>query len=115
MKRFRAVSLVALGVLVIGLASVALGVKEQPRPLEPPDDAVGRLPVSGPFVILQQGDTSWVQVHTDTLRLPLTQPDTREPSSCRRLENVPMSLSAFPLLVVRRGQQMQKGTLAGLR
>jgi hypothetical protein len=70
MKRFRAVSLVALGVLVIGLASVALGMKEQPRPLEPPDYAVGRLPVSGPFVILQQGDTSWVQVHTDTTYCP---------------------------------------------
>ena len=70
MRRFRVVSLVAFGVLVIGLASVALAMKEQPRPIEPPDYAVGRLPVSGPFVILQQGDTSWVAVHTDTTHCP---------------------------------------------
>jgi hypothetical protein len=38
--------------------------------MEPPDYAVGRLPVSGPFVILQQGDTTWVQVHTDTTYCP---------------------------------------------
>jgi hypothetical protein len=63
MRRFRAVSIVAVGVLVIGLASVALGMKEQPRPLPPPDRAVGNLPVAGPFVILQQGDTTWIQPH----------------------------------------------------
>jgi hypothetical protein len=62
MKRFRAVTFVALGVLLV--ASVALAMKEQPRPLEPPDYAVGRLPVSGPFVLFQQGDTTWVTVHT---------------------------------------------------
>jgi hypothetical protein len=38
--------------------------------MEPPDYAVGRLPVSGPFVLLQQGDTTWVQVHTDTTYCP---------------------------------------------
>ena len=70
MRRFRVVSLVALGVFVIGLASVALAMKEQPRPLEPPDYAVGRMSVSGPFVILQQGDTSWVAVHADTTHCP---------------------------------------------
>jgi hypothetical protein len=70
MRRFRVVSLVALGVFVIGLASVALATKEQPRPIEPPDYAVGRLPVSGPFVILQQGDTAWVAVHGDTTHCP---------------------------------------------
>jgi hypothetical protein len=70
MNRFRAVSLVVCGVLVIGLASAALGMKEPPRPYEPPDYAVGRLPVSGPFVLLQQGDTTWIQVHTDTTNCP---------------------------------------------
>jgi hypothetical protein len=70
MRRFRVVSLVALGVIVIGLGSVAFAMKEQPRPIEPPDYAVGRLPVSGPFVILQQGDTAWVQVHGDTTHCP---------------------------------------------
>jgi hypothetical protein len=70
MRRFRAVSIVAVGVLVIGLASVALGMKEQPRPLPPPDQAIGNLPVSGPFVILQQGDTSWVQPHVDDTCCP---------------------------------------------
>ena len=70
MNRFRAVSLVAFGVLVIALASVALGMNEEPRPMEPPDYAVGRLSVSGPFVILQQGDTAWVQVHTDEANCP---------------------------------------------
>jgi hypothetical protein len=70
MRRFKVVSLVAIGVFVIGLASVALAMKEQPRPIEPPDYAVGRLPVSGPFVILQLGDTTWVKVHTDTTHCP---------------------------------------------
>ena len=70
MKRFRAVSLVAVGVLVFGLASVALAIKEQPRPIPPPDAAVGRLSVSGPFVILQQGDTTWIQCHSDTTHCP---------------------------------------------
>jgi hypothetical protein len=64
MRRFRAVSIVAVGVLVIGLASVAVGMKEQPRPLTPPDEAVGRLPVTTPFVIVQQGGTTWVQPHS---------------------------------------------------
>jgi hypothetical protein len=70
MRKFRAVAIVAVGVLVIGLASVALGMKEQPRPLPPPDFAGGRLQLSGPFVILQQGDTSWVQVYSDTTHCP---------------------------------------------
>jgi hypothetical protein len=70
MRRFRVVPLVALGVLVIGLGSVALAMKEEPRPLEPPDYAVGRLPVSGPFVIVQQGGTTWVQPYPDTTHCP---------------------------------------------
>jgi hypothetical protein len=69
MRRFRVVSLVALGVVVIGLGS-ALAMKEQPRPVEPPDYAVGRLPSSGPFVLFQQGDTAWVQVHTNDTNCP---------------------------------------------
>jgi hypothetical protein len=70
MRRFRAVQIVVVGVLVLGLASVALGMKEQPRPLQPPDYAVGRLPMSGPFVLLQQGDTTWVTPHPDTSSCP---------------------------------------------
>jgi len=70
MRRFSAVSIVVAGVLVLGLASVALGMKEQPRPIEPPDYAIGRLPVSAPFVILQQGDTTWIQVYSDTTYCP---------------------------------------------
>jgi hypothetical protein len=71
MRRFTVVSLVALGVLVIGLGSVALAMKEEPRPIQPPNYAVGRLSVSGPFVILQQGgDTTWVKPHADTTHCP---------------------------------------------
>jgi hypothetical protein len=70
MRRFRAVQIVVAGVLVLGLASVALGMKEQPRPLQPPDYAVGKLPEAGPFVIVQQGGTTWVQPYPDTTYCP---------------------------------------------
>jgi hypothetical protein len=70
MRRFRAVSIVAVGVLVLGLASVALGMKEQPRPIDPPDYAVGRVEAAGPFVILQQGDTTWVTPYANELACP---------------------------------------------
>ncbi|MGQ9603695.1 MAG: FlgD immunoglobulin-like domain containing protein [bacterium] len=62
MRNLRAVLIVAV-VLVMGLAPVALGMREQPRPIEPPDYAIGRLSISAPFVILQQGDTNWVHVY----------------------------------------------------
>lgn len=65
MRNLRAVLIVA-AVLVLGLAPVALGMKEQPRPIEPPDYAIGRLSISAPFVLLQQGDTNWVQVYPST-------------------------------------------------
>jgi hypothetical protein len=70
MRRFRAVSIVAVGVLVLGLASVAVGMKEQPRPLPPPDEAVGKLPVTTPFVIVQQGGTTWVQPYPNDTYCP---------------------------------------------
>jgi hypothetical protein len=50
--------------------------KEPTKQLLPPDGAVGRLPVYGPFVILQQGDTTWVQPHVD----PGCPPDPSEMS-----------------------------------
>jgi hypothetical protein len=70
MKSFRAVWIVAFGVLVLGLASAALGMKEPVRPLPPPEEALGKLSVFGPFVIVQQGGTTWVQGHTDTTECP---------------------------------------------
>jgi len=68
MMRFRAISIVAVGVLILGLASVALGMREQARPLQPPEQAVGGIPTSGPFLMFQAGDTTWVQVYTETTR-----------------------------------------------
>jgi hypothetical protein len=70
MSRFGVVSIVAVGVLVLGLASVAVGSKQLARPLDPPDYAVGRLDGYGPFVILQQGDTTWVTPYADTTACP---------------------------------------------
>ena len=70
MMRFRAVSIVAVGVLVLGLASVALGMKEQARPLQPPAIGVGGVAVASPFVMVQAGDTTWIQVHADESRCP---------------------------------------------
>jgi hypothetical protein len=70
MMRFRAVSIVAVGVLVLGLASVALGMKEQAKPLRPPDRAVGAIPMASPFIMVQQGDTTWIQVHANESNCP---------------------------------------------
>jgi hypothetical protein len=44
--------------------------KPSTRPATPPGYAVGRTPVAGPFVILQAGDTTWVQVHVDGSHCP---------------------------------------------
>jgi hypothetical protein len=68
MMRFRVVALAAALVLVTAFA--AFGMKELARPLTPPDYAVGRVPVAGPFVILQAGDTTWVQIHTSENSCP---------------------------------------------
>jgi len=70
MMRFRPLFVVAVGVMVLGLASVALGMKEQARPLQPPDNAVGGMPMAMPFVIVQAGNTTWVQVHTNSTKCP---------------------------------------------
>jgi hypothetical protein len=70
MMRFRALSLVAVGVLVLGLASVAVGMKEQAKPMLPPANAVGGMSVAEPFLMLQAGDTTWIQVHASTSRCP---------------------------------------------
>ncbi len=69
MRNLRAVLIVA-AVLVMGFAPVAFGMKEQPRPIEPPDYAIGRLSISAPFVLLQQGDTNWVRVSTNPSYCP---------------------------------------------
>ena len=70
MMRFRPLVFVAVGVLVIGLASVALGMKEQARPLQPPATTVGGIPVAMPFVMVQAGNTTWVQPYTNTTYCP---------------------------------------------
>lgn len=46
MRRFRAVSIVAIGVLILVLVSVAFGMKEQARQLRPPEQYVGGVPIS---------------------------------------------------------------------
>ena len=70
MMRLRNVSRVALAVVIVGAASAALGMKEQVRPLGPPANAIGERPFAAPFVMLQTGDTTWVQVHSNNTRCP---------------------------------------------
>jgi hypothetical protein len=70
MRKSSAVQIVVVGVLILGLASVALGTKEMAKPLPPPDYAAGRLPIAGPFVILQQGDTTWVTPYDNDTYCP---------------------------------------------
>jgi hypothetical protein len=59
-----AVVLVAAGAIVFSVAANAPAMQESARPMPPPNYAVGRLPIASPFVILQAGDTTWIQVHT---------------------------------------------------
>jgi hypothetical protein len=68
MMRFGVLTLAAALLLVT--AFCAFGMKEQARPLPPPDYAVGRLSAAGPFVIFQAGDTTWVQVHANDTYCP---------------------------------------------
>jgi len=62
--------LVATGMILSGLATETLAYREPTKPVPPPDYAVGRLPMAEPFVILQAGDTTWVQVHTSDSYCP---------------------------------------------
>ena len=66
----RAVVLVAAGLIVLCMASYAPAMEKPARPMPPPDYAVGRLQIASPFVILQAGDTTWIQVHTDDSYCP---------------------------------------------
>ena len=68
MMRFGVVTLAVALVLLTAFA--AFGMKEPARSVPPPDYAVGRLPIAGPFLILQAGDTTWLQVHTDSTYCP---------------------------------------------
>ena len=56
--------------LILALTLPAFGRRPASRPAPPPDYAVGRVPIAGPFVILQAGDTTWVQVHTSEAYCP---------------------------------------------
>jgi len=62
--------LVAMGIILGGIAADSLASKQPAKPISPPDYAVGRSPMAGPFVILQAGDTTWVQVHDNSSRCP---------------------------------------------
>ena len=66
----RAVVLVAAGLLLFCVATRAPAIEKPARPMPPPDYAVGRLPISSPFVILQAGDTTWIQVHASDSYCP---------------------------------------------
>jgi hypothetical protein len=68
--RCKPLSFVAVAVLILGLASVALGYKEPGKLLLPPDRALGASPLASPFVIVEQGDTSWIQVHANDSYCP---------------------------------------------
>ena len=61
----------ALGIaLALALAFPLAARKPPARPSEPPDYAVGRVPEAAPFIILQAGDTTWVEVHTSGSNCP---------------------------------------------
>ena len=62
--------LVAAGLVLGSITSDVHASKEPAKPVSPPDYAVGRSPLAGPFVILQAGDTTWVQVHTNDSYCP---------------------------------------------
>jgi hypothetical protein len=65
------VSILTLAIpLILALALPALARRPASRPAEPPDYAVGRLPIAGPFVILQAAETTWVHVHTSETYCP---------------------------------------------
>ncbi|MGD9402504.1 MAG: hypothetical protein PVF95_09590, partial [bacterium] len=68
MMRFGVVTLAVALVLLTAFAAFAM--KEPVRSVPPPDYAVGRLPAAGPFMILQAGDTTWVQIHTNETYCP---------------------------------------------
>jgi hypothetical protein len=70
MLRVGLVVIVLASVLCAGLVPVSLAMREQTRPSDPPRLSSYRLPYRGPFVLLGQGDTTWVQVHTDTSHCP---------------------------------------------
>ena len=68
--KFSIALLVAAGLLIGCCATSSFAMKESVGGLPPPDYAVGRLPFNSPFVILQAGETTWVQVHTDDSYCP---------------------------------------------
>jgi hypothetical protein len=63
-------ALLLAAAIVLALVAPLSARRPSARPAAPPDHAVGRLPVAGPFVILQAGDTTWIQVHTDGSHCP---------------------------------------------
>jgi hypothetical protein len=62
--------LVAAGILISCFATSSFAMRESVGNLPPPDYAVGRLSFTSPFVILQAGETTWVQVHTSDSYCP---------------------------------------------
>ena len=62
--------LVAAGFLISCFATSSFAMRESVGNHPPPDYAVGRLQANAPFVILQAGETTWVQVHTDNSYCP---------------------------------------------
>lgn len=70
MRRFRIVTILAVGVCVIGLASVGMAMKPPVRTSGPMDYAIPSSPLFEPFVIVQQGDTAWVAPYANEDHCP---------------------------------------------
>jgi hypothetical protein len=56
--------------LIIALTGPAAARRPAARPASPPDWAAGRVALAAPFVLLQAGDTTWVQVHASAASCP---------------------------------------------
>lgn len=68
--KLRTVVLVAAGLFILCMTVSAPAMERPARPMPPPDYAVGRTPTASPFVILQAGDTTWIQVHSSDSYCP---------------------------------------------
>ena len=57
-------------VVLIVCTSLAFGLTERPEPTPPPAAALGLSPFGGPAVLSYSGDTTWIQVYTDSTYCP---------------------------------------------
>ena len=57
-------------VVLLVCCSLAFGLVERPNPTPPPTATLGLSPFGGPAVLSYGGDTTWIQVYTDSTHCP---------------------------------------------